>query len=109
MALQVEKAKQDDGLSNLSNLLGELKDMAIDMGSEIERWVMMIQYWGVLAFFPWFYIKLFTWILETYIQLITPHDNCRHNKAIDHLYVDVDELNGRVRGANQRGRRLLGK
>lgn len=47
--------------------------------------------------------------LEKYIQLITPHDNCRHNKAIDHLYGDVDELNGRVRGANQRGRRLLGK
>ncbi|KAK9926080.1 hypothetical protein M0R45_023332 [Rubus argutus] len=67
--VEVEKAKQDDGLSNLSNLLGELKDMAIDMGSEIER----------------------------------------HNKAIDHLYGDVDELNGRVRGANQRGRRLLGK
>lgn len=28
--------KQDDTLSDLSNLLGELKDMAIDMGSEIE-------------------------------------------------------------------------
>lgn len=83
--------------------------MAIDMGSEIERWVMMIQYWGVLAYFHWFYIKLFTWALEKYIQLITPHDNCRHNKAMDHLYGDVDELNGRVRGANQRGRRLLGK
>ncbi|KAF5459635.1 hypothetical protein F2P56_019569 [Juglans regia] len=34
--VEVEKAKQDDALSDLSNLLGELKEMAIDMGSEIE-------------------------------------------------------------------------
>jgi len=34
---------------------------------------------------------------------------CRHNKALNHLYDDVDELNFRVKGANQRGRRLLGK
>ena len=36
---QIEKGKQDDALSGLSNLLGELKDMAVDMGSEIERLV----------------------------------------------------------------------
>ncbi|XP_073040000.1 SNAP25 homologous protein SNAP33-like [Primulina eburnea] len=35
--VEFEKAKQDDSLSDLSNILGELKDMAIDMGSEIER------------------------------------------------------------------------
>ena len=34
---QIENAKQDDALSDLSNLLGELKGMAIDMGTEIER------------------------------------------------------------------------
>lgn len=34
---QIEKAKQDDALSDLSSLLGELKGMAIDMGTEIER------------------------------------------------------------------------
>lgn len=34
---QVEKAKQDDALLDLSNILGELKVMAVDMGSEIER------------------------------------------------------------------------
>ncbi|PRQ16288.1 putative target SNARE coiled-coil domain-containing protein [Rosa chinensis] len=67
--VEVEKAKQDDGLSDLSNLLGELKDMAVDMGSEIDR----------------------------------------HNKAIAHMDADVDELHYRVRGATQRGRRLLGK
>ncbi|XP_009761175.1 SNAP25 homologous protein SNAP33 [Nicotiana sylvestris] len=67
--IEVEKAKQDDALSDLSNLLGELKDMALDMGSEIGR----------------------------------------QNKALDHLQDDVDELNFRVKGANQRGRRLLGK
>eukprot|EP00262_Sarcandra_glabra_P015339 TRINITY_DN4709_c2_g2_i1.p1 TRINITY_DN4709_c2_g2~~TRINITY_DN4709_c2_g2_i1.p1 ORF type:complete len:308 (-),score=53.15 TRINITY_DN4709_c2_g2_i1:84-1007(-) len=35
--VEVEKVKQDDVLSDLSNLLGELKNMAVDMGSEIER------------------------------------------------------------------------
>ncbi|KAJ1421839.1 Target SNARE coiled-coil-like proteiny domain [Sesbania bispinosa] len=35
--VEVEKGKQDDALSNLSDLLGELKEMAVDMGSEIER------------------------------------------------------------------------
>ncbi|KAK4350332.1 hypothetical protein RND71_029645 [Anisodus tanguticus] len=67
--VEVEHAKQDDALSDLSNLLGELKHMAIDMGCEIER----------------------------------------QNKSLDHLQDDVDELNFRVKGANQRGRRLLGK
>ncbi|KAH0703509.1 SNAP25 homologous protein SNAP33-like [Solanum tuberosum] len=67
--VEVEHAKQDDALSDLSNLLGELKHMAIDMGSEIER----------------------------------------QNKSLDHFQDDVDELNFRVKGANQRGRRLLGK
>ncbi|CAN6805571.1 unnamed protein product, partial [Brassica oleracea] len=35
--LEVEKAKQDDGLADLSDLLSELKNMAVDMGTEIER------------------------------------------------------------------------
>ncbi|XP_072956969.1 SNAP25 homologous protein SNAP32-like [Typha angustifolia] len=35
--VEVEKAKQDDALSDLSNLLGELKGMALDMGAEIGR------------------------------------------------------------------------
>lgn len=34
---QVEKAKQDDALSDLSNVLGELKNMAFDMGGELDR------------------------------------------------------------------------
>ncbi|XP_054822803.1 SNAP25 homologous protein SNAP33-like [Prosopis cineraria] len=67
--VEFETGKQDDALSNLSDILGELKEMAVDMGSEIER----------------------------------------QNKAIDHMYGDVDELNFRMKGANQRGRRLLGK
>ncbi|CAG7911730.1 unnamed protein product [Brassica rapa] len=35
--IEMEKAKQDDGLADLSDLLSELKNMAIDMGTEIER------------------------------------------------------------------------
>lgn len=29
--------KQDDALSDLSNILGDLKNMAADMGSELDR------------------------------------------------------------------------
>jgi synaptosomal-associated protein 25 len=32
----MEKAKQDEALSDLSDILTELKGMAVDMGSEIE-------------------------------------------------------------------------
>ncbi|XP_073130745.1 putative SNAP25 homologous protein SNAP30 [Henckelia pumila] len=67
--VELEKEKQDDALSDLSNILGELKGMAVDMGSELNR----------------------------------------QNKALDHLDKDVDELNSRVKGANQRTRRLIGK
>lgn len=67
--VEYETTKQDDALSDLSNILGELKEMAVDMGSEIER----------------------------------------QNKALNPLEDDIDELNSRVRGANQRTRRLLGK
>ncbi|XP_050374043.1 putative SNAP25 homologous protein SNAP30 [Argentina anserina] len=66
--VEAEKAKQDDALSDLSNILGDLKGMATEMGSELER----------------------------------------QNKAMDHLSDDVDELNSRMKGANQRTRRLLG-
>ncbi|KAK4784500.1 hypothetical protein SAY86_018868 [Trapa natans] len=68
-AIEVEKEKQDGALSDLSDILGDLKGMAIDMGSELER----------------------------------------QNKALDHLSDDVDELNSRMKGANQRARRLVNK
>ncbi|XP_065847240.1 putative SNAP25 homologous protein SNAP30 [Euphorbia lathyris] len=35
--LELEKNKQDDALSDLSDILGDLKGMASDMGSEIDR------------------------------------------------------------------------
>ncbi|KAL2559216.1 putative SNAP25-like proteinous protein SNAP30 [Forsythia ovata] len=67
--VEVEKAKQDDALSDLSNILGELKGMATDMGFELDR----------------------------------------QNKDLNYLQDDVDELNSRVKGANQRARHLIGK
>lgn len=67
--VEVEKAKQDDALSDLSDILGELKGMAVDMGSELDK----------------------------------------QNKALDDLHDDVEELNNRVKGANQRARKLIGK
>ena len=39
---QVEKAKQDDALSDLSNILGDLKSMAADMGGELDRSVVSL-------------------------------------------------------------------
>lgn len=50
LSCQVEKAKQDDALSDLSNLLGELKDMAADMGTEIERFVTLTSYWFAMKY-----------------------------------------------------------
>ncbi|XP_030531609.1 SNAP25 homologous protein SNAP33-like isoform X2 [Rhodamnia argentea] len=35
--VEVEKSKQDDALSEISNILGDMKDMAVDMGTEIQR------------------------------------------------------------------------
>ncbi|TVU30230.1 hypothetical protein EJB05_21840 [Eragrostis curvula] len=67
--VEVEKAKQDDALSDLSDILTELKGMAVDMGSEIER----------------------------------------QTKAMGGAEKDYDELNYRVKGANARTRRLLGR
>lgn len=67
--VEVEKTKQDDTLLDLSNVLDQLKEMAVDMGSEIER----------------------------------------QNHALGPLDDDVTELGYRVKGANARGRRLLGK
>ncbi|PNY12543.1 SNAP25-like protein [Trifolium pratense] len=64
-----EKAKQDDALSDLSDILGDLKGMAISMGTELDN----------------------------------------QNKALDHLSDDVDELNSRMKGANQRARKLVAK
>ncbi|XP_062218923.1 SNAP25 homologous protein SNAP32-like [Phragmites australis] len=67
--VEVEKAKQDDALSDLSDILTELKGMAVDMGSEIER----------------------------------------QTKSMVDAEKDYDELNFRVKGANTRARRLLGR
>ncbi|CAD6202602.1 unnamed protein product [Miscanthus lutarioriparius] len=66
---QAERAKQDDALSDLCSTLGQLKEMAVDMGTEIDR----------------------------------------QNKALVPFSDDVDELNFRLKGANQRGCWLLGK
>ncbi|XP_031123162.1 putative SNAP25 homologous protein SNAP30 [Ipomoea triloba] len=67
--VEMEKAKQDDALDDLSDILGDLKGMATDMGQELDR----------------------------------------QNKALDNLDTDIDELNSRVKGANQRARHLLAK
>ncbi|KAI5073613.1 hypothetical protein GOP47_0011626 [Adiantum capillus-veneris] len=67
--LKVERTKQDDALSDLSNVLDQLKEMSMDMGNEIGR----------------------------------------QNVSLDNFQDDVVILDERVKGANVRGRRLLGK
>jgi hypothetical protein len=48
-------------------------------------------------------------ILLNGVVLFSSYWNYRQNKAMDGLQDDVEELNYRVKGANQRTRRLLGK
>lgn len=100
---QVEKAKQDDSLSDLSNLLGELKGMAIDMGTEIDRSVFVCLFTRQLV------EKRMRKTMSNFTNGLPVLFGCRHNKAIENTYDDMDELTARVRGANARGRRLLGK
>ena len=107
-------AKQDDGLSDLSNVLDELKYMAVDMGSEIDRSVCfdLSHYFRILLLLS---LSLSSTELVVLCSFFFPKFNrrcfdcCRQNKALDPFMNDVDELNSRVKGANQRGRRLLGK
>lgn len=94
--MQQEKAKQDDGLSDLSDILGDLKSMAVDMGSEIDKSDNTNTYFHTVML-----------MFDEYLLLLG--GNCRQNKALDHLGDDVDELNSRVQGANQRARHLLSK
>ncbi|KAJ6318036.1 hypothetical protein OIU76_013559 [Salix suchowensis] len=89
--VEAEKGKQDDALSDLSNILGDLKGMAVDMGSELDSSA--------------------NHVIEAICDLIALNYvvNAGKIKSLDHLGDDVDELNSRVKGANQRARRLLGK
>lgn len=37
LLVQAEKEEQDDALADLSNTLRQLKEMSVDMGTEIDR------------------------------------------------------------------------
>ncbi|KAL2613164.1 hypothetical protein R1flu_024856 [Riccia fluitans] len=65
--LEMERQKQDDALEDLSGVLGQLKNMSLDMGNEIQK----------------------------------------QNQSLDRLGEDINEVNNRVKGANQRARRLI--
>lgn len=101
LCLQVENAKQDDAFSDLSNILGELKGMALDMGSEIDRFVFS------LCLSECMYMYMYHQQLILMLAMLSI--KFRQNKALDPLQDDVEELNFRVKGVNQRTRRLLGK
>ncbi|XP_023523341.1 SNAP25 homologous protein SNAP33-like [Cucurbita pepo subsp. pepo] len=45
--VEVEKVKQDDALSDMSNILEELKEMAVDMGCEIDRQIVALDHASV--------------------------------------------------------------
>ena len=99
--------KQDDALSDLSNILGELKVMAIDMGSEID---------GSVLFSHGSYLirpplpKKTSRLRMMYIVFDVRIDFpplFRHVKALDSVDDDVAVLNQRVQYANRRGQQLL--
>jgi len=48
-------------------------------------------------------------LLLTNCLIIVLAKHFRQNEALDHLQGDVDELNSRVKGANQRARKLAAK
>ena len=48
-------------------------------------------------------------LLLTNCLIIVLAKHFRQNEALDHLQDDVDELNSRVKGANQRARKLAAK
>jgi hypothetical protein len=54
--------KQDDGLDDLSNILGELKVMARDMGSEIDRYLSLLTLFFSLS-------RLNTYLFLTSLQV----------------------------------------
>lgn len=101
LCLQVENAKQDDAFSDLSNILGELKGMALDMGSEIDRFVFSLCHSECMY--------MYMYHQQLILMLAMLSMKFRQNKALDPLQDDVEELNFRVKGVNQRTRRLLGK
>ncbi|GKC73824.1 SNAP25 homologous protein SNAP33-like protein [Tanacetum coccineum] len=86
-----EITKQDDALSYLSNILGELKEMAVDMVYDALSYMTNIL--GEL--------KEMAMDMGSEIE--------RHNKAFNPLDNDVEELTIRVKGVNQCTRCLLGK
>jgi hypothetical protein len=43
------------------------------------------------------------------VEVICSAQHFRQNEALDNLQGDVDELNSRVKGANQRARKLVAK
>lgn len=58
---QVEKAKQDDALSDLSNILGDLKNMAVDMGSELHWSVILLLSLANYTFWQSLYVEASEW------------------------------------------------
>lgn len=100
--------------------------MAIDMGSEIERFVLppLSQEPLILPpyssehndsnFCPPLNLHSTQWnnrssLIDSDKLFCVVFCQCSQNKALDRTDDDMDELVSRVKGANQRTRRLLGK
>ena len=141
----MERVKQDDALSDLSNILDQIKDMSIDMGLEISRCSfsllilckfahscsqthMYMYIYICVCNFIWFELKsqcIYTLslhiksyevvshitILHFNSWIFTHNSNgfCRQNVSLESFYNDASKLEDRVKDANSRGRRLLGK
>lgn len=98
--------KQDDALSDMSDILVQLKEMAVDMGSEMDRFVSILYLPEKLGSFLQVKNKKTRCTLEIEMTCCAYY---RQNVALDRASVDVEVLGDRVKDANRRGRRLLGK
>jgi hypothetical protein len=91
--------KQEDALMDLSNVIGQLKDMSLQMHSEISRSAFFLVSRELECF------SIYFSVLDPHTLNLSP--SCRQNEGITYLDADVRELNYRVKGANDRGRKLL--
>nr|GEW66693.1 SNAP25 homologous protein SNAP33-like [Tanacetum cinerariifolium] len=107
---EYETTNQDDVLSYLSNILGELKEMAMDMGSKIQRLVFQLyshNFLFVIALLDFlsYLSNIIGELKEIAVDMGSKIE--RHIKAFNPLDDDVEELTIRVKGVNLNSFELL--
>lgn len=109
MLLQSERETQDGMLDDLSTVITHMKEMSMDMNTEIDRYFsdfFFCAFSGLAVSLCLCFLGLLNLAqLALNVSFFPPHH--RQAPAIEHLHDDIQELNGRVKRANVRGQRLL--